>query len=115
MPATTKSLKLKRANIAKISALCSKNGKTRDQLVNEILSKTLNSYHFNLKNANKRWSNEEDNRLCGEYEFATSSNPMSDIVRIAKTHGRTEKAILGRLKVLGYLTYDVENNVYLPA
>ena len=109
---TTNTLKLKRATIAKLSALCSKKGKTRDQLVNEILSKKLNSYHFNLKNANKRWTVKEDNKLSHEYESITSENPLTEIGKIASKHGRTETAILGRLKTLGYLAYDVETNTY---
>ena len=104
---------LKKATIAKLSALCSKQGKTRDQLVNEILSKTLNSYHYNLKNANKRWTAKEDNTLCNQYEkIAKYENSLGFIADIATKHQRTVTAILGRLKTLGYLSYDVTTNTY---
>jgi hypothetical protein len=97
-------IKLKNRN--RIAELAQKWDMRLDDVINELLDKSLSFYTYEFSKAGTQWTSEDKFLLIKMYKDHVS---FPEICRILE---RTRSAIMSRLVILGYLTYDPLNNTY---
>jgi hypothetical protein len=97
---------VKQKNRNRIMELAQKWDMRPNDVLNELLDKSLSFYNYEFSRAGSAWTSEDKKTLI---EMYTS---YKKILEISRKLQRTKSAILSRLVIMGYLVYDQLTNTY---